>query len=139
MLLLLLHSRSIVYYFIDEVLYSVTVILHVLVTMADVLRGGSDYQTVFDPDAYLKGYHIETSENWPFIISYMESFQKIYCQGNLSILALIQRLLTINMKVKRMGPTSTSVFEVAVSVAEWVRSLYFSALNHSIISRLCLV
>ena len=27
----------------------------------------------------------------------------------------------------------------AASVAEWVRSLYFSALNHSIISPLCLV
>ena len=27
----------------------------------------------------------------------------------------------------------------AAPVAEWVRSLYFSALNHSIISPLCLV
>ena len=28
---------------------------------------------------------------------------------------------------------------MAASVAEWVRSLYFSALNHSIISPLCLL
>ena len=28
---------------------------------------------------------------------------------------------------------------IAAPVAEWVRSLYFSALNHSIISPLCLV
>ena len=29
--------------------------------------------------------------------------------------------------------------QLAAPVAEWVRSLYFSALNHSIISPLCLV
>ena len=60
-----------------------TIILRVLVTMADALRGGKDYQTVFDPDAYLKGYHIETSENWPFILSYMTSLQRIYYQGKI--------------------------------------------------------
>ena len=32
-----------------------------------------------------------------------------------------------------------SILRKAAPVAEWVRSLYFSALNHSIISPLCLV
>ena len=32
-----------------------------------------------------------------------------------------------------------STFPLAAPVAEWVRSLYFSALNHSIISPRCLV
>ena len=31
------------------------------------------------------------------------------------------------------------IYMQAAPVAEWVRSLYFSALNHSIISPLCLV
>ena len=51
--------------------------------MAGDLRGGKDYQTVFDPEAYLKVYHVETSENWPFVLSYMEALQKIFCQGKL--------------------------------------------------------
>ena len=51
--------------------------------MMDQLRGGRDYQTLFDPDPYLKGYRAETSDSWPFVLSYMESLQKIYSQGKL--------------------------------------------------------
>ena len=49
--------------------------------MADVLRGGKDYQTVFDPGAYLREYLVETSDNWPFILSYLESLHKVDCEG----------------------------------------------------------
>ena len=51
--------------------------------MMDQLRGGRDYQTLFDPDPYIKEYRAETSDNCPFVLSYMESLQKIYSQGKL--------------------------------------------------------
>ena len=68
--------------------------------------------------------------------------------GNMKKSAFIRSQLEackIGQKVKKIflkKPFSTSIFEVlsnlyrAAPVAEWVRSLYFSALNHSIISPL---
>ena len=44
---------------------------------------------------------------------------------------VLRVVLFVHARVHRKIP--------AVPVAEWVRSLYFSALNHSIISPLCLV
>ena len=41
--------------------------------------------------------------------------------------------------IKYSAPMFSSFSQWAASVAKWVRSLYFSALNHSIISPLCLV
>lgn len=93
--------------------------------MADVLRGGRDYQTVFNPEAYLKEYHKETSENWPFIVSYMESLRKIYSLGEVKG----KRIIDIGC-----GPTIHCV----IPAAKWFEEIFladFSQTNLDVVQK----
>ena len=56
--------------------------------------------------------------------------------GQIRLLPLMSESLK---GVPFVGLRVGSVYYLAASMAEWVRLLYFSALNHSIISPLCLV
>ena len=49
--------------------------------MADNIRGGSEYKTLFDPKAYLNDYFVDTSDFWPCIRAIMECVEKIYSHG----------------------------------------------------------
>ena len=72
----------------------------------------------------------------------LNHLEAIFSQSH--IRGMVQPRFGIDGKIgmDRIKPVTTTVasrFSVAAPVAEWVRSLFFSALNHSIISPLCLV
>ena len=98
---------------------------------------------------------LKTEKNNQYLYVKVFGVSLLHCfmisDRNLPLIAYLQES-GCNMKKQtlemRYSPLTLAVSDnqieivkyfVAASVAEWVRSLYFSALNHSIISPLCLV